>query len=61
MNRPRVALTSRGNLALVDLRSRRERLRDFAADMLELALTIAGTAGICTAFLFLLICAGFVK
>lgn len=50
----RVALTSRNNSALVDLRSRRRKLldwwQDFAADMRENALTLAGTAVVCASF-----------
>lgn len=57
----KLPLTSRGNIVLVDLRSRRERLRDFAADMIELALTIAGTAGICAVCLVFVIACGWLS
>ena len=50
----RIPLTSRGNLVLVDLRTRRERIADFARDSIEFLFTVAGTVGFC--FLCLAAC-----
>ena len=60
----RLPLTSRDNIVLADLRTpwqrRRDRFGELAADIIELALTIASALGLCAAFLALLILGGFV-